>query len=126
MKNSYKATQQSKPWRHPREQHPVNRRACERRAYPNADYWMRDNLTQREHESLNGRVLRCVRWLLNDVEALEMPPHRVRRICQPPMREGIGGEKVAELVMRYRLGQASRERQCHAQNKCSEHEQCHR
>jgi len=37
--------------------------------------------------------------MFDDVEALEVNPHRVGNICQFPMSKGIRREKVAEFIV---------------------------
>jgi hypothetical protein len=41
--------------------------------------------------------------MLQDMESIEVKPHRVGRIRQAPVCEGIGREEIAELVMDDRL-----------------------
>jgi hypothetical protein len=33
-----------------------------------------------------------------DVDALEVDPHRWRRVCKPPVREGVRSEQETEIV----------------------------
>ena len=37
--------------------------------------------------------------MLNDVETFEVNPHGMRRIRNPAVSKGIGGEKIAEFVI---------------------------
>ena len=60
---------------------------------------MPENFSEREHEALSGRVFRCVGRLLEHMESLEVLPHRVRRIREPPVRERVRRKQVAELVV---------------------------
>jgi hypothetical protein len=42
--------------------------------------------------------------MLDDVKRVEKNPHRMRRIREPSVGEGVPGQQVAELVMNLRLG----------------------
>ena len=53
----------------------------------------------REHYGLQRRILRHVGRLVEDLEGLQVLPVRVRRVRESPLREGVGSEQVAELVL---------------------------
>jgi hypothetical protein len=63
-------------------------------------------LTEREEQTLRRRVLRGVGRLLENVERLEVNPHRVWRVRQASALEGVCREQVAELVVKPGNGNA--------------------
>src|SRR5262249_7515391 len=69
-----------------------------------------EELPEREHESLGGRVLRHIGRLLNDMKALKMYPHRMGRIAQPAVSERICCEQVAKLVVHMGLSYRCKQR----------------
>ncbi len=83
-------------------QHPPSRDAPQRDANPRPDDRIPQDLSQREQHPLARRVLGLIRRLLDDVKGLEVLPQRVRRIRQPAVRERVGRQQVAELVMNHR------------------------
>ena len=81
---------------------------------------MRDHFSEREQQSLTGRIFRSVSRLLQNVECLEVLPHRVRRIREPAMRECVRREEVAELVVHLRQRHADDRRHRRDDSKCGE------
>ena len=59
--------------------------------------------SQRQDGRRAGKIVRVVSRLLNDVDALEMLPHRMRRVTQPPMRQSVGEQQLAEFIRHFRM-----------------------
>ena len=75
--------------------------------HPHTDDWMSSyQLPGRQSESLGGRILRHVGWLVDDVKTLEMDPHWMGGIRQAPVRKCIGREQVAKLIVHTRFADA--------------------
>ena len=72
---------------------------------------MAEHLPRGEHQSLAGWVHRHIGWLLNDVETFEVDPHRVYGIRETAVRESVGREQIAELVVPGRLRHAPQRNQ---------------
>ena len=51
------------------------------------------------HEALPGCIHRHIGWVLDNLETLEVDPHRVSGIGQMTRGEGVGGKQMAVLVI---------------------------
>ena len=90
--------------RHPGQEHPPDRRHQQSRFEPKTRHGMPErHLADRENEPLRGWILRGVGRALQHMRAIEVSGHRMRRIGEPVVREGVGREQVAPLVDRARL-----------------------
>ena len=65
---------------------------------------MSQPLAGSQNQPLRRRIHRHVGRLLNDVEALEVRPHRMRRVGHASVREGVGREQITELIIPARRG----------------------
>ena len=74
-----------------------------------------------EHRALSGKIVGIVGRFLDDANALEMLPQRMRGIGQPAVSESVGNQKVAEFVgdRGMRNGKQRKKRRAYGQ---SEHE----
>lgn len=54
----------------------------------------------------------------NNLEALEVGPHRMRWICRTKMGECMGGEQVTEVVLESRRGGGHYRQQPNAHDQC--------
>src|SRR5271166_3403052 len=77
---------------------------------------MTQHLTQGQHQALRRRIHRRIRGMLNDVEALEKYPHRMRGIREAAVSERIGSEEIAEFIVPARGGDTKYWDQCSAQS----------
>ena len=80
------------------------------------DPGMSQTLAESQNQALRRRIHRHVSRLLDDVKALEMHRHRMGGVRQPAVCEGVGGEKIAELVMPARFRNAKKRDQRSARN----------
>jgi hypothetical protein len=64
---------------------------------------MPQHLPQRQNQPLSRLILRLIRRLLDHLKGLEELPQFVRRVSQARVRERVGGQEVAELVVKLRL-----------------------
>ena len=103
--------------RQPALKHPAQRGAHERGNEPLTDPGMSQTLAQRQDQALRRRIHGHVSRLLDDMKALEMHPHRMGRIREPAVREGVSGQKIAELVMPARFRDAKKRNHRGARNK---------
>src|SRR2546422_3781966 len=98
--NGKYAPQQRPTRRHPCLQHPANRGAHQRRAQQNAPERMPEYyLANGQKYALGREVLGDVGGNLIDVKRLEVNPHRVRWVGEPPMGKRIGHQEITELVV---------------------------
>src|ERR1700687_4370786 len=61
------------------------------------------DLSERKKKPLRRIVHRRIRRLLDLMKGFKLYPHRVRGIGQPSVCECVGGEKIAELVVKRRF-----------------------
>ena len=54
--------------------------------------------------------------MLDDVKGIEENPHRMRRICQPPVGKRIGSEQITKLIVNLRLRHGHPREQREARN----------
>jgi len=89
-------------------EHPANRGPSQAHAQPHTDYSMAENhLPQCKRQALGRWKFRCVGGVLDHMKGLQVLPERVRWVGKPAMGESARGEKIAELPMNARLGNAS-------------------
>ena len=76
-----------------------------------------------QYEPLPGKIHRLVGWQHGDVDGLKVHPHRRSWICQPAMREGVGGKQETEVVRhkRQRYGKQRKKRQPQADRANAHH-----
>jgi hypothetical protein len=67
---------------------------------------MTEELAGREDQAFSRRIHGGICGSLDDVEALEVGPHRVGGIGKFAVSEGIGRQQIAELVVEVGLGNA--------------------
>src|ERR1700690_46475 len=63
--------------------------------------------------------------MLNDVEALEVYPHRMGRIGQASVSKSIGRQQITELVVYFRLGNSKQWNQSDSKQKNEQSDQQH-
>ena len=85
-------------------QHPAERGREQSTSQPHSPDWLPSHLAKGEEKRLSGRVLGSVAWHDQHVRRFEELRQRRTRIGQPAMREGVGAEQVAELVMDEGIG----------------------
>ena len=83
------SAKQSPRWRQPPLQRPAQSRAHRGRDQQLSDPRMPQQLPHRKHQSLRRWVHRHIRGMLNDVEALEVNPHRMCGIRDLSVRERV-------------------------------------
>src|SRR4029077_610225 len=64
---------------------------------------MPEQLPRRQYQPLRRGIHRHVRGMLDDVEALEVNPHRVSGVCDSPVSIRVRGKQVAVLVVPVRV-----------------------
>jgi hypothetical protein len=88
-------------------EHPAGSRAGERQTRPDTQNGKFSRaLAKRQEETLRRRILRLIGRALEDVIRLEVWPHRVLGVRQPPHREGLAHQEIRELIVYARLGNA--------------------
>ena len=100
----HQSAQESPCRGHPSLQHPRDRRAHEGSYQQLPDPGMPQPLAGSQNQPLCRSVHRHIGRLLNDMEALEVLPHGMRRVGHASVREGVGREQIAEFIIPARHG----------------------
>ncbi len=89
--------------RYPGLQHPAQRRTHPSAQQPDGDPRIAQEFSDRQHRALPRKKIRVVGRLMEDMQAFKKGPQRVSGIGEPPVRQGVGNQEMAEFIRYGRL-----------------------